>query len=570
MKKFFIFTCICSLALLAGACKGNKDVEDTRPAITTSVKNVDQTRILEAVEQTIRIEVVVAVQSGTVTEALTPVLKVDEVAVAKYNAAHAGANALLLPATAYNLEERGFAIARGGKESAVELTIGSNGLEAGALYVLPVAIDKMEGSSNWKLAENSTSFITVKLEPTTQDGSADNPYLLFTAANMESMYGKMKENATVYFKMMEDIDLKDVEWMPLNYASPYERAIDFDGNGHTIYNFYCEYANYPSFFGVLNGYCHDVTFLDAKVKAVTDQRIGILGGYCGSGEIRGVVARVHVQGEVDHTIGGKQYGAGGYFGRLANGGIYASSADVVINSKLNNAGGFFGYCNANAEVVNCWTSGTIIGNQRVGGIGGGTDGSDATTPDHVKVINCYSTATVKSSRSLGGIFGFLNHATTTAGDPLTSSPKNHVEKCIAWNEAIISNYNFSTGEGVIEPDAVNQYSNGAVVGYTSVNNYLIGCLRNPAMKYNENIFFDYTKMFSLYDQEDASPTSPLVVQTSAAATEAGSKHNFPYHGKAAAAGKTVSQLAQELGWSDEVWDFSKDLPTIKPDAKVEF
>ena len=84
MKKFFIFTCICGLALLAGACKDNKDVEDTRPAITTSVKNVDQTRILEAVEQTIRIEVVVAVQSGTVTEALTPVLKVDDAAVDKY------------------------------------------------------------------------------------------------------------------------------------------------------------------------------------------------------------------------------------------------------------------------------------------------------------------------------------------------------------------------------------------------------------------------------------------------------------------------------------------------------
>ncbi|MBP5484076.1 MAG: DUF1735 domain-containing protein [Bacteroidales bacterium] len=570
MKKFFIFTCICGLALLAGACKDNKDVDDTRPAITTSVKNVDQTRILEAVEQTIRIEVVIAVQSGTVTEALTPVLKVDDAAVDKYNAAHAGANATLLPASAYNLEERGFAIARGGKESAVELTIGATGLEVGALYVLPVAIDKMEGSTNWKLAENSTSFITVKLEPTTQDGSKENPYLLYTVQNMESMYGKMKEGATVYFKMMEDIDMKDVEWMPLNYAGPYEKAIDFDGNGHTISNFYCDYANYPSFFGVLNGYCHDVTFVNAKVEAVTDQRIGILAGYCGTGDIRGVVARVHVQGETDHTpAGNSKYGAGGFFGYLSNGAIYASSADVVVKSKKNNVGGLFGYCGPNAQVVDCWTSGTIIGNQRVGGIGGGTDGKDADIPDLVKVINCYSTATVKSSRSLGGIFGFLNHASTTAGDPLTSTPKNHVENCIAWNESIVSNYDFSTELGTIATGTVNQYSNGAVVGYTSVNNYLIGCLRNPAMKYNENIFFDYTDMFSLYDQDDASPTSPLAPQTSTAATEAGSQHNFPYHGKAAAAGKTVSQLAQELGWSADVWDFSKELPTIKPDAKVE-
>ena len=151
---------------------------------------------------------------------------------------------------------------------------------------------------------------------------------------------------------------------------------------------------------------------------------------------------------------------------------------------------------------------------------------------------------------------------------MTSLPKNHVENCIAWNDALISNYSFTTEEGSIEAGAINQYSNGAVVGYTSVNNYLIGCLRNPAMDYNKTIFFDYTDMFSLYDQDDASPEHPLVVVTSTAATEAGSKHNFPYHGKAAAAGSTLSAAAQSLGWSNDVWDFSGDVPTIRPDAFV--
>ena len=40
----------------------------------------------------------------------------------------------------------------------------------------------------------------------------------------------------------------------------------------------------------------------------------------------------------------------------------------------------------------------------------------------------------------------------------------------------------------------------------------------------------------------------------------GANYNFPYHGKAAASGKTLSQVAQELGWSSEVWDFSGDYP----------
>ena len=563
MKKFFIFSCICGLALLAGACNGNKDVEDTRPAITTSVKNVDQTRTLIAADQTLRIEVVIKVESGTVTEALTPVLKVDEAAVAQYNTAHAGANAVLLPASAYDLEERGFAIARGGKESAVELQIVSDGLEEGALYVLPVAIDKMEGSSNWRLAENSTSFITVKFELSDQDGTAEHPYLLFTSENMEAMYELMKDDATTYFKLMDDIDMAEVEdWMPLNYAGPYKKAIDFDGQGHTISNFFCDYSSYPSVFGVLNGYCHDVTFTNARVEAVTDTRLGILGGYCGSGEIRGVVARVHVQGQADHTpAGNKKYGVGGFFGNLSNGAIYASSADIVVKSKKNNVGGLVGYASMNADIVDCWTSGTVMGNQRVGGIIGGADDAQLTNIDP-KISRCYSTAAIHASFGIAGIAGFFCKKNTT---PLTANACIRIEKCIAWNSEIRANWNLNddvAGEPV--HDDMSHYSCGAVAGYIGINNYLTDCLRNPAMAYNANIFWDYSDAFSLYDQENASPTSPLVT-----VPVEGSNYNYPYHGKAAASGKTVSQLAQELGWSADVWDFSKDLPTIKPDAKVE-
>ena len=38
---------------------------------------------------------------------------------------------------------------------------------------------------------------------------------------------------------------------------------------------------------------------------------------------------------------------------------------------------------------------------------------------------------------------------------------------------------------------------------------------------------------------------------------------FGYNGKAAAAGKTISQVAQDLGWSSDVWDFSGNAPKLK-------
>jgi hypothetical protein len=36
-----------------------------------------------------------------------------------------------------------------------------------------------------------------------------------------------------------------------------------------------------------------------------------------------------------------------------------------------------------------------------------------------------------------------------------------------------------------------------------------------------------------------------------------------YHGKAAPAGKTLSQVAKDLGWSTDIWDFSGDTPKLK-------
>jgi hypothetical protein len=41
------------------------------------------------------------------------------------------------------------------------------------------------------------------------------------------------------------------------------------------------------------------------------------------------------------------------------------------------------------------------------------------------------------------------------------------------------------------------------------------------------------------------------------------KYFYPYHGKAAAAGATVSSVAKQLKWDETVWDLSGDLPVLK-------
>ena len=38
-------------------------------------------------------------------------------------------------------------------------------------------------------------------------------------------------------------------------------------------------------------------------------------------------------------------------------------------------------------------------------------------------------------------------------------------------------------------------------------------------------------------------------------------HSF--NGKAAAAGKTASQVAKEIGWDETIWDLSGEIPALR-------
>ena len=476
--------------------------------------------------------------------------KVDPDAVAAYNSAN-GASCEMLPSSAFEFTKNEVMLPKYNKASTTaKIRVTATGLEDNKPYVLPVTIDKVVGTDNWELTSSPVAFIKViqvNTGPEGGDGSKEYPYILATPEDMAKMNEKLSSEEMVYFRMTNDIDMSGIDnWIPLNYQSPYDKAIDFDGAGHTVTGFHCNFASYPSFFGVMNGICHDVTFRDAVIESGGDSGCGILGGYGGSGAVHCEVIRVHVNGSV--TLTGNKTGVGGMFGTLGNATIMASSADCVVTSGRNFVGGLYGYAKKDCVVTDCWTSGTVTGGQRVGGIGGGTD----KTGTGVQIINCYSTAKVYGGFALGGIGGFYN-LDNADGTPDLSHPDNTIMNCIAWNEEIKAN---STTAGDL-----SHYSIGMVIGYTSLNNTHIGCIRRSDAAYNTAILFDYSDAFAIYDQDDSSPNSPLMVNA-----VAGANYNFPYHGKAAPAGKSLSEVAKGLGWSDSVWDFSGEIPVIKADA----
>lgn len=374
------------------------------------------------------------------------------------------------------------------------------------------------------------------------DGTAASPWLITQARQMSFIADDLKAGEIRYFKLGADIDMAEVEaWVPLNPVDPFDKQIDFNGDGHTISNFSCNASSYPSFFGVLYGKCHDVKFVNAAITA-TSKGCGILGGYGGTAGKPCVVENVHVQGTVASTAGNC---VGGMFGTGREAVISNSSADVVISSVGQQVGGIIGTdAGLGVTITNCWTAGSV---STTASIAGGICGD--LTAEGSSILNCYSTASVTTQFIFGGIVGrACKGSKTNASNCNSLEPGNHVENCIAWNDFLKSDF-------ISEATPAEHYSSGAVIGGTAVKNYLKNCWRKSDLSFTDCPKNAELGTYVLVDQEDADPEHPMV--------KGAGTYAFAYHGKAAAAGKTLSQVAQEIGWSDEVWDFSGETPKLK-------
>ena len=465
-------------------------------------------------------------------------LKVDPDGAAAYNGAH-GTDYPMCPGSAYEFTTNKVLMPRYGKAStSAKLKLTASGMEEDVVYVVPVNIDEVIGTDNWERSSSPYAYVLVKrayVAPDAGTGTKNDPYNIYNTADLLKMSELLVPQTKVYFRLKADIDMTGIDWVPLNFASPYENLIDFDGNGHTISNFTSTLANYPSFFGVLYGSCHDVTFTNAVIESAVGGATGIIASYCGTTNMPGEAHRVHVQGRV-YSPGGNKNGTGGLFGRIWGANITACSADVEIESGEDYVGGLFGYDTGASTVSDCWTKGHVKAGSKVGGIGGGFIKADS------EMYNCFSLMTVEGSFQYAGILGHANLDQKNANT--TNTPNNHIEGCIAWNDEIKSR----------ATDGAEHYSSGVIVGFTATQNYLAKCFRKADILFSEcpvNAELGYV----VTNQGNAGPGAPLVVGTNT--------YDFAYHGLAAPADATVTSLARSLGWSDTVWDFSTPIPTLK-------
>ena len=395
------------------------------------------------------------------------------------------------------------------------------------------------------------------------DGSAETPYILRTAADVDGIRSKIVEEETKYFAMVNDIDMSAMTtWTAIVTGSPYTKGIDFNGNDRVISNFTCNTGSYRSFFGVLNGKCHNVTFDNASVDASVNSNgtcAAIISAYGGNkGGIVANIQDVHISGTVKGNGGSSTYrGFGSAVGMAVNTVLRRVSADVSVSATSRAIGGLVGYQRVNEAgtyltIEDCWSSGTISGSQQVGGIVGATQYDPKGKAGEILISNCYSVASVEGNFCVGGISGIAAWCAAHAEvDPGTTKTCDIVKGCIAWNDKVEATAT-TTGN----------YSSGAIVGYTNIYNTLEDCYYKSGLDFSCLVGSDFS--ITPVDQPNASASSPLTVGTN---KDEGCSYKyanaFPYHGKKAGASETLSQVAERIGWDKSVWDLSGNLPKLK-------
>ena len=226
------------------------------------------------------------------------------------------------------------------------------------------------------------------------------------------------QNPAACAKLMADIDLKNMEWEPIGYASDYDETKaysgTFDGQGHTISGLYADAAVSGLF-----GYTKDAAIKNLTVAGSVgggscSTAGGGIVGYAVGGAIEncGDLCEVKVRSArpgggivgfaSDLTITGC-YNAGKVFkpDGCSGGGIVGKGENVKIYDCYNvgevegytgQRGGIVGEASGSVFVYNCYNTGNIIeastgdANKTVCGIVGGGFGDD---PVEITIQNCY-------------------------------------------------------------------------------------------------------------------------------------------------------------------------------------
>ena len=611
---FFIFSC--------NEEKGGKN-DDKTAVLSVVVK--DAQAIYEVPEhESVNLDVTVTADP-TSAEAYTITLGVKPDLVATYNTKN-GTDYLMLPAAAYSLSSEPVMLPRySAKSTKCQLRLIAEGCELDQTYLLPVVIEAVKGGTNFEAPEEKAAYIPFKVVASESEGegSQSHPYIIRTTDDVLKMNSLLKEAATTYFKMMDDVDFSEIvfdetdnPWVPVNYAkaakedassgdeavaAAEKRKIFFDGNGHKISNFKAG----GSLFGILVGTVQNLTIEGADITCVMGNAGGVLAGIGGagsedSGTVTGeaIVKNVTIKsssvkndykrtggligwlkgGTIENvTVECTTFGAqqvGGLIGRMSAGSVVNCSASGDATTEIYYVGGLIGIL-INGTVKNCHATGKVTHNpdltpkmnwSRAGGLIGQIDGN-------ATIEKCYATGNVSGTGHIGGgLVGCVNK------DGVTVNIKSSYA---TGNISMPTTDNFAHAGGLLGSlyaeatvNITNCYSTGSI----SVRRYSGGFVGSI---YDKPGTLNITNGYSTSDisgivvttgrgivfGKNYSSTPGTVNCTGFIAWDLYdmpfSGEDIPLTGNYYGTTGTVSQQAAALGWSTDIWDLSTDYPTLK-------
>lgn len=233
-------------------------------------------------------------------------------------------------------------------------------------------------------------------------GTAGNPYLIETGGQLMLM----KQHSDKNFKLMNNIDLNNNNWMPFDFSGT------FDGNGFTIYNLRIHRdQNNIGLFAVSTGEIKNVKIDGVDINTPNSTSVGAIAGY--GKDIQNCVVWIDKGIVANSTVGGiagsatvlkncKVYSKdnakiagddelGGVVGSMSSDGYSPSMTfednhaeiDVTGNNYVGGCVGRFDRIGFNKYVHNCSYSGSIDAYDFVGGIVG-------CAGDQMEIISCFA------------------------------------------------------------------------------------------------------------------------------------------------------------------------------------
>lgn len=443
-------------------------------------------------------------------------------------------------------------------------------------------------------------------------GTEASPYVIMTAQDMVDMKDLADLTAPTYFKIGDNIDMKDVTaWEAVNSVAAADKIaeIHIDGNNKTISNFApTTVTGLPSLFGVIVGSCKDLTVTDAviafKEKSHTAILASYIGYYDGTARLSATVDNVHVAGTVigEKVVGGL---AGAIVSSTITNSTAAADATIPNEGTYYYIGGFAAQANGAVTFRNCGATGNVSTTYRkAGGFCAGASTGDAIAGEEGKLVfencyadvdikstsyaagaiyghvektvnvlvfkNCYATGSIVAQRQLGGIIGVVNIATADItidscyyeGSEITGSlsGKNPT------NTGGIFGY-LAAGSAVVK----NSFAKTSLAGKTSAGYVggIVGYSQGSALSV-ENCYAECSLDATFPGGIIGYATNTTTLKNCWFAGSGATK--ICYEGSPVEEGTnsiveedlTATQIAVKLGWgSNDAWDLTGDSPKLK-------